>query len=68
MGDLKLKRSVICRKKEKGLNVLRSEILAAISEMNEGKAVRVDEIPVEVLNSLGKKALKEVCDILEKYV
>src|SRR3989441_11171880 len=35
--------------------VLKSEILLAISEMKEGKAAGVDEIPSEMLKSLGEK-------------
>src|SRR2546425_9904681 len=31
--------------------------------MKEGKAARVDEIPSEMLKSLGEKATQELCDI-----
>src|SRR3989442_13833762 len=46
-----------------GPEVLKSEILLAISEMKEGKAVGVDEIPAEMLKSLGEKTIQELCDI-----
>src|SRR5437867_4823184 len=46
-----------------GPEVLKSEILLAISEMKEGKAAGVDEIPSEMLKSLGEKATQELCDI-----
>ena len=48
---------------EKGPSVLKSEILSAILEMKEGKAVGVDEIPAEMLKSLGEKALREIGEI-----
>src|SRR6267154_2030669 len=50
---------------EKGPQVLKSEILLALSEMKEGKAVGVDEIPAEMLKSLGEKAIQELCDICQ---
>src|SRR5678816_1759847 len=34
--------------------------------MKEGKAVGVDEIPAEMMKSLGGKALQEVCDICQQ--
>ena len=37
----------------------------AIAEMKEGKALGVDEIPAEMLNNLGNKALKEICDFCQ---
>ena len=40
---------------EEGPEVLKSEILLAISEMKEGKAAGVDEISSEMLKSLGEK-------------
>src|SRR3989442_7591167 len=46
-----------------GPEVLKSEILSAISEMKEGKAAGMDEIPSEMLKSLGEKATQELCDI-----
>jgi len=50
---------------EKGTAMLGSEILSTISEMKDGKAVRVDEIPAEMLKNLGVKVLREVCDICQ---
>ena len=50
---------------EKGPSVLKSEILSAIAEMKDGKAVGVDEIPAEMLKCLGEKALQEICEICE---
>src|SRR3989442_8953149 len=53
---------------EEGPQVLKSEILLAISEMKEGKAAGVDEIPEEILKSLGEKATQKLCDIcMDKY-
>ena len=46
-----------------GPEVLKSEILLAISEMKEEKAAGVGEIPSEMLKSLGEKATQELCDI-----
>ena len=48
---------------EEGPEVLKSEILLAISEMKEGRAAVVDEIPLEMLKSLGEKATQELCVI-----
>src|SRR6267154_812637 len=50
---------------EIGPQVLKSEILVAISEMMEGKAVGVDAIPAEMLKCLGEKATQELCDICQ---
>ena len=47
---------------EEGPEVL-ERILLTISEMKEGKATGVDEIPAEMLKSLGEKATQELCDI-----
>ena len=33
--------------------------------MKEGKAVGVDDIPAEMLKSLGEKALREICEIFQ---
>ena len=65
MEELKVEEEGEVEEDDKGPNLLKSEILAALSEMKEGKAVGVDEIPVEMLKSLGEKALKEVCDICQ---
>ena len=45
--------------------VLKSEILAAIAEIKEGKAVEVDEVPAEMLKRLGDKALQEIVGICQ---
>src|SRR5206468_5595883 len=48
---------------DKGPTVLKSEILAAIKELKEGKAVRVDEIPAEIWKRMRDKALIEMCEL-----
>src|SRR5207245_2825214 len=48
---------------EAGPEVLKSEILLAISEMKEVKVAGVDEISSEMLKSLGEKATQKLCDI-----
>jgi hypothetical protein len=63
--DLKFEEEDEVEADEKGPTVLKSEILAAISEMKEGKAVRVDDIRAEMLKSLREKALREVCEICQ---
>ena len=50
---------------EKGPTVLKSEIPSAISEMKEGKAVGLGDIPAEMLKSLKEKALREICEICQ---
>ena len=45
---------------------MRSEFQAALLEMKEGKAVGVDEIPAELLKSLGEKALQELYEICKQ--
>ena len=48
--------------------MLKSEILAAIAEIKEGKAVGVDEVPAELLKRLEDKALQEIVEICQsKY-
>ena len=34
--------------------------------MKEGKAVGVDDIPIEIFKCLGEKALREICEICTK--
>ena len=51
---------------EEGPTILRSELQAALLEMKEGKAVGVDEIPAELLKSLGEKALQELYEICKQ--
>ena len=63
--DLKFEEEDEVDTEEKGPTVLESEILSAISEMQEGKAMEVDDIPAEMLKSLGKKALREICGICQ---
>ena len=63
--DLQVEEREEVDEEEIGPQVLKSEILLAISEMKEGKAVGVDEIPVEMLKSLGEKAMQELCDICQ---
>jgi hypothetical protein len=61
--DLKLEEEV--EKDEKGPTILKSQILSVIAEMKEGKAVGVDDIPAEMFQSLGEKALREICGICQ---
>ena len=63
--DLKFEEEDEVDMDEKGPTVLKSEILSAISEMKEGKAVGVDDVPAEMLKSLGEKALREICGICQ---
>lgn len=51
---------------ERGPEVLKSEIMAAIREMKEGKAVGVDEIPAEMLKNLGERAQQEIYEICKE--
>src|SRR6267154_750738 len=59
--DLQVEEREEVDEEEIGPQVLKSEILVAISEMKEGKAVGVDEIPTEMLKCLGEKATQELC-------
>ena len=63
--DLKLEGEEEVETDEKGPKILKSEILSAISEMKEGNAVGVDDIPAEMLKSLEEKALREICEICQ---
>ncbi len=63
--DLQVEAEEGVEEDERGPAVLKSEILLAISELKEGKAVGVDEIPAEMLKRLGEKALQEVYDICQ---
>src|SRR5688572_12973056 len=63
--DLQIEEEEDVEEEEKGPTLLKSEILAAISEMKDGKAVGVDEISAEMLKNLGKKAMQEVCEICQ---
>src|SRR6267154_1424476 len=63
--DLQVEEREEVAEDEIGPQVLKSEILLTISEMKEGKAAGVGEIPTEMLKSLGKKAMQELCDICQ---
>jgi len=45
---------------DRGPEVLREEVLAAISDMKNNKAEGVDNIPAEILKNLGEKATGEL--------
>ena len=63
--DLQVEEKAEVEEDEKGPGVLKREILSAISEIKEGKAVGVDEIPSEMMENLGEKALQELCGICQ---
>ena len=65
IGELQVEEEEEVDEGEKRPEVLKREILLAISEMKEGKAVGVDEIPSQMLKSLGEKALQELCGICQ---
>ena len=65
MEDLSLEEKGDIEEDKEGPTVLKSEILSAIREMKEGKAVGVYEIPAELLKRLGEKALQEICGICQ---
>jgi len=46
-------------KEDKGPRVIKNEILTASAELKDEKTVGVDEIPAEMLKSLGEKAYKK---------
>ena len=46
--------------------MLKSEILAAITEIKAGKAVGVDEIPTEMWKRMRDKTLIEMCELCQK--
>ena len=52
--DLQVEEEAEVEDDEKGPAVLKSEILAAIAQIKEGKAVGVDEIPADMLNETGR--------------
>ena len=45
---------------ETGSELLKEEILAAIKDMKNNKADGIDNIPAEILKSLGEKTMKEL--------
>ena len=63
--DLQIEEEAEVEDDEKGPAVLKSEILAAIAEIKEGKAVGVDESPAETLKRLGDKVLQEIVEICQ---
>src|SRR6187399_1029240 len=64
--DLQVEEEADVEDDEKGPAVLKSEILAAIAEIKEGKAVGVDEVPSAMLKRLGDKALQEIVEICQR--
>jgi len=48
-----------------GPDVLKDEVLAAISEMKNNKAEGIDGIPVEILKNLGDKAMNELIQLCQ---
>ena len=49
-----------------GPELIASEIEAAIKEMKNGKAVRIDEIPTEFLKALGGEAEQHMAAICQE--
>ena len=66
LEELQIEEAEEVEEDDKGPGVIKNEILAAIAEMKDGKAVGVDEIPAEMLKSFGEKALQEICDICQQ--
>ena len=66
LEELQVEEAEEVEEDDKGPEVIKNEILAAIAEMKDGKAVGVDEIPAEMLKSFGEKALQEICDICQQ--
>ena len=66
LEELQVEEAEEVEEDDKGPEVIKNEILAAIAEMKDGKAVGVDEIPAEMLKSLGEKALQEICDLCQQ--
>ena len=50
---------------ETGPELLTEDILAAINYMKTNKAERIDNIPAEILKSLGEKTLKELIQLFQ---
>jgi len=48
------------REEETRPELLKEEILAAIKDMKNNKADGIDNIPAEILKSLGEKTMKEL--------
>jgi len=61
--DLKVEDEKEVDEGEKGPEVLKSEILLTISEMNEGKATEVNEIPSKMLKNLEEGNTGTVCNL-----
>ena len=64
--ELKIEKQEEVEEDEKGPAILKSEFQAALLEMKEEKAVGVDDIPTEMLKSLGEKALQELYEIYQQ--
>jgi len=52
VDDLQIEEEEDVEEEKKGPTLLKSEILAEISEVKDGKAVGVDKIPAEMLKNL----------------
>src|SRR5580698_3894951 len=50
----------------RGPDLLTSEIMEAVNEMKQNKAVGVDGIPGEFLKALGEKGMKELVQMCKK--
>ena len=62
--DFKLEDENMIESDQKGPDILRDEIYAAIKSMKSGKATGVDDIPAEFLKMLEGEALKELARIV----
>ena len=62
----KVEAEVEVKEDDKGPTVLKSEMLAAMKEMKEGKAGEVDKIPAEMWKRMEDKALIERHELCQK--
>ena len=49
-----------------GPDFLKDEILAAIGEIKNNKAEEIDNSPIEMLKTLGEKAMKELVQLCKE--
>ncbi len=65
-GDIEVELEGTVCEDEKGPELLRSEIMTAITEMKGNKAVGVDNIPAEFWKVLGEKGIQELVELCKQ--
>jgi len=65
-NNVNIKNITESNKEDIGQSITKSEIVKVLSELNQGKAEGVDDVPAELLKNVGKDIEYKLFEIIEK--